>query len=169
MLTPAAVKALNITSEADLPSGGRFEKDASGKPTGAVTGAQGAIIALFDRLPRPTFDQQVEGTKSVFPRAQSPRAHRRRGSGRQQPGAGRLPGAVQGVARRADDGARRLHLCGQTPGTEFEELKSLTALLPIGFGDEMLRFNGLGERITAAMNNNDRPTRIGQGPSTTRS
>jgi predicted amidohydrolase YtcJ len=28
----------------------------------------------------------------------------------------------------------------------------------MGFGDEMLRFNGLGERITAAMNNNDKPT-----------
>jgi predicted amidohydrolase YtcJ len=49
-------------------------------------------------------------------------------------------------------------LCGQTPGMEFEELKSLTALLPIGFGDDMLRFNGLGERITAAMNNNNRPS-----------
>ena len=55
-------------------------------------------------------------------------------------------------------------LCGQTPGSEFEELKNWTALLPIGFGDEMLRFNGLGERITAAMNNNDTPERVGQGP-----
>ena len=73
MLTPPALKALNITSEADLPPGGRFEKDASGKPTGAVTGGQGAIIALFDRLPRPTFDEQVEGTQEVLPRAQSPR------------------------------------------------------------------------------------------------
>ena len=44
------------------------------------------------------------------------------------------------------------------PGGEFEELKSLVALLPQGFGDDMLRFNGLGERITAAMNNNNRPT-----------
>jgi len=66
MLTPAAAKALNISSESDLPPGGRFEKDASGKPTGAVTGGQGAIVALFDRLPRPTFDQQVEGTKLFF-------------------------------------------------------------------------------------------------------
>src|SRR6266581_2907350 len=30
MLTPAAMKALNITTEADLPQGGRFEKDAGG-------------------------------------------------------------------------------------------------------------------------------------------
>jgi predicted amidohydrolase YtcJ len=31
-------------------------------------------------------------------------------------------------------------------------------LLPMGFGDDMLRFNGLGERITGGMYNNDRPT-----------
>ncbi len=49
-------------------------------------------------------------------------------------------------------------LCGQTPGAEFEELKNLVALMPQGFGDDMLRFDGLGERITAAMNNNNRPT-----------
>ncbi len=28
----------------------------------------------------------------------------------------------------------------------------------MGFGDEMLRFNGIGERITWAMNNNNKPT-----------
>src|SRR5437667_2353315 len=33
MLTPVAIKALNIKTEADLPSGGRFEKDAAGKAT----------------------------------------------------------------------------------------------------------------------------------------
>jgi predicted amidohydrolase YtcJ len=31
-------------------------------------------------------------------------------------------------------------------------------MLPQGFGDEMLKFNGLGERITWGMNNNDHPT-----------
>src|SRR5439155_13884718 len=66
MLTPAAMKALNITVESDLPAGGRFEKDAAGKATGAVAGSQGAIVALFERLPSPTFDQQVEGRKTVF-------------------------------------------------------------------------------------------------------
>ena len=28
----------------------------------------------------------------------------------------------------------------------------------MGFGDDMLRFNGIGERITWAMNNNEKPT-----------
>ena len=49
-------------------------------------------------------------------------------------------------------------LNGQTAGKEFEELRDLTGLLPMGFGDEMLRFNGLGERITLAMNNNNAPS-----------
>src|SRR5262249_33778166 len=43
-------------------------------------------------------------------------------------------------------------------GKEFEELQSFTRLLPMGFGDEMLKFNGIGERITWDMNNNDNPT-----------
>jgi len=49
-------------------------------------------------------------------------------------------------------------LNGQTAGAEFDELKNLTALLPMGFGDTLLKFNGLGERITYAMNNNPEPT-----------
>src|SRR5262249_19343893 len=35
--------------------------------------------------------------------------------------------------------------------------QSLTRLLPMGFGDDMLKFNGIGERITWDMNNNERP------------
>ena len=55
-------------------------------------------------------------------------------------------------------------LSGQTPGKEFDELKSCTALLPMGFGDDMLRFNGLGERITGRDEQqrraDSRPTRM---------
>ena len=43
-------------------------------------------------------------------------------------------------------------LCGMTDGSEFEEYKNYLALMPQGFGDDLLRFNGLGERITWAMN-----------------
>ena len=59
LMTPAGLKALNITSEADLPSGGRFEKGRDGNPTGAVTGSQNAIISLFDRLPKPSPEEQI--------------------------------------------------------------------------------------------------------------
>src|ERR1700674_4439833 len=66
MMTPAALKALNIATDADVPRGGKFERDAAGKPTGAIAGNQAAITALFDKLPKPTFEQQVEGTRKFF-------------------------------------------------------------------------------------------------------
>ena len=31
-----------------------------------ISGNNAAIVALFDRLPKPTFEQQVEGTKAFF-------------------------------------------------------------------------------------------------------
>jgi len=158
MLTPLAYKALNITTDADVPSGGKMEKDASGKPTGGISGGQGAIIALFDKLPKPTFDEQVDGTKKFFREL-----NRLALTGVYDPGGNNLAPddyqAVFKVWRRGDMTVRVAYtLCGQTPGAEFEELKGLVAMMPQGFGDDMLRFGGLGERITAAMNNNNRPT-----------
>ena len=158
MLTPLAYKALNITTDADVPSGGKMERDASGKPTGGISGGQGAIIALFDKLPKPTFDEQVEGTKKFFREL-----NRLALTGVYDPGGNNLAPddyqAVFKVWRRGEMTVRVAYtLCGQTPGSEFEELKGLVAMVPQGFGDDMLRFGGLGERITAAMNNNNRPT-----------
>jgi hypothetical protein len=158
MLTPLAYKALNITSDADVPAGGKMERDASGKPTGGISGGQGAIIALFDKLPKPTFDEQVEGTRKFFREL-----NRLALTGVYDPGGNNLAPddyqAVFKVWRQGDMTVRVAYtLCGQTPGAEFEELKGLVALMPQGFGDDMLRFGGLGERITAAMNNNNRPT-----------
>jgi len=158
MLTPLAYKTLNVAAEADLPRSGRFETDAEGKRTGAVTGPQEAIIAMFDRLPKPTFDEQVEGTKKFFREL-----NRLALTGFVDPGGNNLffPDyqAVLKVWRQSLMTVRVAYsLNGQTPGSEFEELKDLTQLLPMGFGDDMLRFNGIGERITWAMNNNDKPS-----------
>ena len=158
MLTPLALNELDIAKDADVPAGGKLERDADGKPTGAISGGQGAIIALFDKLPRPTFDQQVDGTKKFF------RELNRLGiTGVYDPGGNNLlPEDYQALFKVWRQGEMTMRvaytLCGNVPGGEFEELKTLVALLPQGFGDDMLRFNGLGERITAAMNNNPRPT-----------
>jgi predicted amidohydrolase YtcJ len=43
-------------------------------------------------------------------------------------------------------------LCGMTDGSEFTEYQNYLAMMPQGFGDAMLHFNGIGERITWAMN-----------------
>jgi predicted amidohydrolase YtcJ len=158
MMTPAALKTLNISSDADLPSGGKLDRDANGNPTGGVTGNNNAIITLFDKLPKPDFEQQVEGTKKFF------RELNRLGiTGVVDPGGNNVsPEDYQAVFKVWRDGRMTVRvaysLCGDPPGNEFAELKQLTQMLPMGFGDDMLRFNGLGERITWAMNNNNNPT-----------
>jgi predicted amidohydrolase YtcJ len=49
-------------------------------------------------------------------------------------------------------------LFAQNRGKELADFRSLTQLLPMGMGDDMLRFNGIGERVTFGMYNNDKPT-----------
>jgi len=149
MMTPRAFEALNIKNDADLPGGAKLEKDASGKPTGVVTGN---MVPVFDLLPKPTFEEQVEGTKEFF------RELNRLGlTGVVDPGGNNVtPESYQTVFKVWRDKQLTMRivysLCGITPGHEFEEYKNYLAMMPMGFGDEMLRFNGIGERITWAMN-----------------
>ena len=158
VMTPAALKLLSIASDADLPAGAKLDRDASGNLTGGITGGNNAIVALFDRLPKPTFEEQVAGTRKFF------RELNRLGiTGVGDPGGNNVePGDYQAIFKVWRDGQLSVRvaysLCGPTPGKEFEELQGLTQLLPMGFGDDMLRFNGIGERITWAMNNNEKPT-----------
>ena len=160
VMTPAGFKAMGINSEVDLPRLGKLERDASGNPTGAIENGGGfdVAIALFDKLPHPTFDEQVEGTKKFF------REMNRLGvTGVGDPGGNNLdPENYQPLFKVWRQGQMTVRvaysLCGPTAGKEFEELKSLTQMLPQGFGDDMLKFNGLGERITWGMNSNDHPT-----------
>ena len=158
VMTAQAWKALNITNDTDLPAGAKFERDASGASTGAVSGPQAAIVALFDKLPKPTYEQKVDGTVKFF------RELNRLGiTGVVDPGGNNLTPpdyeAMFDVWRHKTMTVRVAYaLCSQTTGSEFAELKQFTTLLPMGFGDDMLHFNGIGERITTAMYNNDRPT-----------
>jgi predicted amidohydrolase YtcJ len=160
VMTPAGFKALKINSDADLPRPGKLERDANGAPTGAIDGggSNDVAVALFDRLPHPAFDEQVEGTKSFF------RELNRLGlTAVGDPGGNNVnPEDYQPIFKVWREGKLTLRvaysLCGPTAGHELEELKSLTQMLPQSFGDELLKFNGLGERITWGMNNNDNPT-----------
>lgn len=160
VMTPAGFASMGIRSESDLPRPGKFERDASGNPTGAIEDGGGfdVAIALFEKLPHPTFDEQVEGTKKFF------REMNRLGvTGIGDPGGNNLnPENYQPLFKvwRQHQLTLRIaySLCGPTPGREFEELQRLTQMLPQGFGDEMLKFNGIGERITWGMNNNDHPS-----------
>src|SRR3954468_12198571 len=125
MLTPSALKLLNISSDADVPAGGKLERDGAGQPTGAISGGQGAIIALFDKLPKPTVEQQVDGTKKFF------RELNRLGiTGVYDPGGNNLLPedyqAIFKVWRQHEMTVRVAYtLCGNTPGGEFDEIKNL--------------------------------------------
>ncbi len=149
MMTPLGFTALNISGDADLPRQNRMERGADGNPTGAITGN---MVELFERLPKPTFDEQVEGTRMFF------RELNRLGlTGVVDPGGNNVtPREYQALFKVWRDGQLTVRvaysLCGMTDGSEFEEYRNYLALMPQGFGDDMLRFNGLGERITWAMN-----------------
>ena len=157
IMTPLGLQLLKLSNDADLPAGGKFERDANGQSTGAVAGSQVAIVSLFDKLPRPDFDQQVDGTRKFF------RELNRLGlTGIVDPGGNNVtPESYQALTKVWRQGQLTLRvaysICGFTPGKEFEEYKNILPLLPMGFGDSLLRFNGIGERITWAMNNNQKP------------
>jgi predicted amidohydrolase YtcJ len=157
VMTDDGFERLGIRTEADLPAGATLARNGE-RLTGEISGGQGAIIALFDRLPKPTFAEQVEGTREFF------RELNRLGiTGVVDPGGNNLfPADYQALfdVWRSDELTVRVaySLNGQTAGGELAELQGLTALLPMGFGDDRLKFNGLGERITFAMNNNPEPT-----------
>src|SRR6185436_19754506 len=149
MLTPLALKTLNINSDADLPKGNSLERGTDGKLSGAITGN---LVELFDRLPKPTFDEQVAGTKAFF------RELNRLGiTGVVDPGGNNVtPREYEALFKVWRDHQLTVRvaysLCGMTDGSEFEEYKNYLAVMPQGFGDDMLHFNGIGERITWAMN-----------------
>jgi len=132
MLTPLALEALNIKSG-----------------DGVITDN---IIQLFDRLPKPTFDEQVAGTKLFF------RELNRLGlTGVVDPGGNNVtPREYQALFKVWRDQQLTMRvaysLCGITSGAEFTEYQNYLAMMPQGFGDDMLHFNGIGERITWAMN-----------------
>jgi predicted amidohydrolase YtcJ len=158
VMTDDGFAKLGIDGDEDLPSGAKLDRDASGAMTGSIAGNNSGIVALFDRLPRPTYAQQVEGTKAFF------RELNRLGlTGVVDPGGNNLfPGDYQALFDVWRSGAMTVRVAyslnGQVAGNELEEFKSLTAMLPMGFGDDRLSFNGIGERITLAMNNNPAPS-----------
>jgi predicted amidohydrolase YtcJ len=149
MMTPLALKALKINGDADLPKGNTLERSADGNVTGAVTGN---LVELFDRLPKPTFDEQVAGTKMFF------RELNRLGlTGVADPGGNNVtPREYQALFKVWRDGQLTMRvaysLCGMTDGSEFAEYQNYLALMPQAFGNDMLHFNGIGERVTWAMN-----------------
>jgi len=155
LLNQRGLDALNIKSDADLPGGGKLDRDASGKLTGGITGG---IVPLFDRLPRPTPEQQVEGTKKFF------RELNRLGmTGVSDPCGNNVTpetyDAINKVWRDRQLTVRVAYtICGFNPPHEVEEYQKYLGLMPMGFGDDMMHFNGIGEQVVWAINNVEKPS-----------
>jgi len=158
MMTPAAFKLFGITSDADVPPRGKLDRDANGSPTGGISGDTATITALFARLPSPSFEQRVEGTRKFFREL-----NRLALTGVIDPGGfGMAPRDYQALFKVWQDRTLTLRIAytvfAQKRGSELEDYRNLTQLVPMGFGDEMLRFNGIGENVAWGMYNNDSPS-----------
>jgi len=158
LLTPAGFAALGITRDEDVPPRGKLERDADGKPNGWIAGDNPTISGLFDKLPLPTFAQSVAGTKQFF------RELNRLGlTGVSDPGGFNLTAEsyrpLFRVWRDRELTVRVIYsLFAQRRGKELEDIQAMTQMLPMGFGDDWLRFNGIGENVTWGLYNNDTPT-----------
>ncbi|TMJ03704.1 MAG: amidohydrolase [Alphaproteobacteria bacterium] len=155
LLTPAGLRALGIASDADLPATSKREQ---GEGEGWIGGDSAAITGLYARLPSPALDEGMEGTRRFL------RELNRFGiTGVFDPGGHNLaPEDYEALLAlwRADRLTVRIaySICSPRPGSELADLQMLTRFLPMGVGDGMLRFNGIGERVTWGMYNNDMPT-----------
>jgi predicted amidohydrolase YtcJ len=145
LLSPKAIETLNIRGDEDVAPGGRLELGADGKPNGIVIAGGSALGRIFDRLPKPTLAQQVEGSKKFYREMNALGITGIVDGG----GVSMYPSSYQAVFKLWHDKELTVrvayHLCAPKPGSELADLQNLTQLLPQNFGDDMLHFNGPGE------------------------
>ena len=148
---------LGIKSEQDLPRAAKFERDGDGKATGWIVGGGAAIIALYSRLPKPQMEEAIDGTRRFL------RELSRFGlTGVIDPGGHNLaPEDYAALFRLWRENALPLRIVysifAPRPGKELEDFQAYTRFLPMGTGDDLLRFNGIGECVTWGMYNNETP------------
>ncbi len=157
LLSPGGAEALDIARNSDLASRLTVEKGADGQPTGWISGDNRAVSDVFNLLPRPSFAQQVAGTRAFF------RALNGLGiTGVLDPGGYNMPLSeyrplFQVWRDRALTVRVAYSLCAPRRGHELEDLTAMTDAMPMGFGDDWLRFNGIGENVVWGMYNNEKP------------
>jgi len=149
---------LNLKSEADLPDGATFEHDKEGNATGWVVGKGSAIIALYSRLPKPPMPEAIDGTRKFLRELSSFGL-----TGVVDPGGHNLSpsdyAALFQLWRHHELPLRVVYsIFAARPEKELEDFQAATQFLPMGTGDDWLRFNGIGECVTWGMYNNESPS-----------
>ena len=158
LLTQGGIEKLGIANDADLAARLTIEAGADGKPTGWIAADNRSISELFDRLPRPTLEQEIAGTRAFFRTLNSLGI-----TGVLDPGGYNMPiEAYRALFQVWRDRALTVRvvysLCAPRRDHELTDFQALTAMLPMSFGDDWLRFNGIGENVTWGMYNNEQPT-----------
>ncbi len=132
LLTPKAMEALNIHDDADVTPGGKLERDGDNRPTGVVIGNGNTLGKIFDKVPRPTLDQQVDGSARFFREMNSLGITGIVDGG----GVSMYPANYQAVFKLWHDKKLTVrvayHLCAPKPGSELADLQNLTQLAATG-------------------------------------
>src|SRR5258708_4020598 len=144
LVTPKAMDALGLRDDQDVTPGGKLERDGD-KPTGVINANGNALGKIFDKLPKPTLEQQVDGSKKFFREMNSLGITGIVDGG----GVSMYPSSYQALFKLWHDKELTVrvayHLCSPKPGSELADQQNLLQLMPQGFGDDMLHFNGPGE------------------------
>ena len=157
LLNVGGRERLGIRSEQDLP-GAKFERAGEGAVSGWITAPSAVITATYSRLPKPDMEQALDGTRG-FLRELSGFGI----TGVIDPGGHNLdPEDYAVLFRLWREQALPLRIVysisAPRPGKELEDFQTYTRFLPMGTGDDWLRFNGIGECVTWGMYNNETPS-----------
>ena len=158
LLDPSGAAALGVAGSAEWAARLKLELDHERKPTGWLSGDNRSISDLFNLLPAPSFAQRLGGTRKFF------RALNAMGiTGVSDPGGYNIEISdyeplFQLWRERALTVRVRYSLSAPRRDHELEDFKALTLTRPMGFGDDWLRFNGIGENVTWGFYNNDNPS-----------
>jgi len=156
LITPKGLETLKLQASAP-PHGLTVERDAAGTATGWWGGSIINISQLFDTLPQPTYRDHVEGTRQFFAELNRLGVTGFVDTGGFSISAPQYAALFQLWRDKAMTVRVAYHLFSQRRDTELADYQTATQLMPMGFGDEMLKFNGIGERITLSMYNNNFP------------
>src|ERR1700704_3877576 len=132
-ITPAGVKLMKLTPDTEIP-GGKGEKDAGGNLTGIFTGVNRTFNFFTAKIPEPTFEQQLAGTRKYL------RELNRLGMTaiNDFPGGGMLPEHFRSVQTLWQKGEMTLrvtfHISSDPRMGELESYKTLTSFTPMNFG-----------------------------------
>ncbi|MGA7322996.1 MAG: amidohydrolase, partial [Rhodomicrobium sp.] len=153
-LNRAAMAVLGFTKDSPDPAGGKFERDASGAPTGLVINVSsiGSLLGIFARIPKLDAAEQIISTRHFM------RELNRLGvtSVIDAGGGGQnYPGNYQAIAKLAADKELTVRvaysLFAQRPGKELEDYKAWVTQVKPGQGDDHFRMVGAGEYMVWAM------------------